>query len=105
MADRIPDPPAINDPTSYKHCHYLPEWLPMFEMQTPKSIWIDKDNLPDNPIDVVMEKLLVFGSEPVIVKDYVKSEKHRWAEACFIPDPSQSREESAARKRACAKIS
>jgi len=26
------------------------------------------------------------GSGPAIVKDYVKSRKHEWDEACFIPD-------------------
>ncbi|MBS2008518.1 MAG: ATP-grasp domain-containing protein [Cyanobacteria bacterium SZAS TMP-1] len=78
----------INDPESYKHCHYLPEWLHIFDGQTPQSVWLDKASLSDNLIDAVMDKLVVFGSSPVIVKDYVKSEKHRWDEACFIPDPS-----------------
>lgn len=34
--------------------------------------------------------LQVFGSKPVIIKDYVKSEKHYWNEACFIPDASNT---------------
>jgi len=32
-----------------------------------------------------MELLAPFGDVPVIVKDYVKSQKHSWKEACFIP--------------------
>jgi hypothetical protein len=32
-----------------------------------------------------MEILRPFGDRPVVVKDYVKSRKHEWAEACFIP--------------------
>jgi hypothetical protein len=35
-----------------------------------------------------MEKLKIFGSQPVILKDFVKSEKHHWKEACFIPNSS-----------------
>jgi hypothetical protein len=29
-----------------------------------------------------------FGSNPIIVKDYVKSRKHEWDEACFISSAS-----------------
>ena len=32
-----------------------------------------------------MEALAPFGDAPVVVKDFVKSRKHEWAEACFIP--------------------
>jgi hypothetical protein len=31
-----------------------------------------------------MEALTPFGDAPVIVKDFVKSRKHEWVEACFI---------------------
>src|SRR5258708_22976030 len=33
----------------------------------------------------VMNALSVFGSAPILVKDYVKSQKHYWYEACYIP--------------------
>ena len=78
----------INDPGSYRHCHYLPEWYPLMEAQTPQSVWLDMVRSSDDWMNAVIEKLLVFGSDPIIVKDYVKSEKHHWVEACFIPDPS-----------------
>jgi hypothetical protein len=32
-----------------------------------------------------MDLLSPFGVGPVIVKDFVKSQKHAWSEACFIP--------------------
>jgi hypothetical protein len=35
-----------------------------------------------------MDLLRLFGDRPVIVKDYVKSRKHEWAEACYIPSAS-----------------
>jgi len=78
----------INNPLGYKHCHYLPEWYHLLESQTPASIWMSEKGLSEQPLNNTLEKLSAFGSNPVIVKDYVKSEKHRWAEACFIPDAS-----------------
>jgi hypothetical protein len=36
----------------------------------------------------IMGLLRPFGSTSVIVKDFVKSRKHEWAEACFIPSAS-----------------
>jgi hypothetical protein len=72
-----------NDPTAYKHCHYLPESYSIIEACTPKSVW-----LPITlPVDFerVMDVLRPFGPTPVIVKDYVKSQKHYWYEACYIP--------------------
>ena len=43
----------------------------------------------------MLETLRAFGEASVIVKDWVKSQKHRWDEACFIPN---ARDESAVRR-------
>jgi len=59
----------INNPTEYKHCHYLPESYDISE-------------------NSILESSNEFGNKPIIVKDYVKSEKHNWNEACFIPNAS-----------------
>ena len=32
-----------------------------------------------------MEAADAFGPAPVLIKDYVKSRKHEWDEACFVP--------------------
>lgn len=80
----------INDPESYKHCHFLPEAYSLIEPLTAKSIWIKMDS--QFSLDSVMEKLKPFGSRPVILKDYVKSQKHYWNEACFIPSASNRAE-------------
>lgn len=76
----------INDSASYRHCHYLPESYPKIEGQTPRSVWLPVTGEPS--FDEIMEMLRVFGSAPVIVKDFVKSRKHEWGEACFIPSAS-----------------
>ncbi len=74
----------INSPEEYKHCHYLPESYSIVSEVTPKSVWTE--NVSDEAgLKVMIE---TFNGSPVIVKDYVKSEKHNWEEACYIPDTS-----------------
>lgn len=76
----------INNPAAYRHCHYLPESYSIIEGQTPRSVWMKVTG--DVSFDQVMELLRPFGSAPAIVKDFVKSRKHEWAQACFIPSAS-----------------
>lgn len=71
----------INDPDQYRHGHYLPENYPVIEGHTPRSVWLTDDL----GIDRIMDALAAFGNAAVIVKDFVKSRKHEWTEACFIP--------------------
>ncbi|HEX5548414.1 MAG TPA: ATP-grasp domain-containing protein [Ktedonobacterales bacterium] len=73
----------INDPAAYRHCHYLPEWYPLFEGETPRSVWLHSGNEPS--MDEIHQALQPFGARPVIVKDFVKSRKHEWESACYIP--------------------
>lgn len=73
----------INDPDQYRHVHHLPESYPVIRDHTPKTVWTT--NGPSFELNSLMELLAPFGDAPVIVKDYVKSQKHRWEEACFIP--------------------
>lgn len=73
----------INNPESYQHCHELPESYDAIEAHTPRTIWLPGGR--EIEIERIMRALRVFGDRPVIVKDYVKSQKHAWAEACYIP--------------------
>jgi hypothetical protein len=75
----------INSPDQYRHCHYLPESYSIIEAHTPRTVFLPYE---DFSIDRVMELLIPFGTAPVILKDYVKSQKHKWAEACFITSSS-----------------
>jgi hypothetical protein len=73
----------LNTPRAYRVCHLLPESYPWIAGHTPKSVWTP---LAGNDDLAQLAALLVpFGHGPVVVKDYVKSQKHYWAEACFIP--------------------
>jgi ATP-grasp domain, R2K clade family 3 len=73
----------INSPAAYLHCHYLPESYKVLQGRTPVSAWLRAG--PDAPLDQIMEVLAPFDARPVVVKDFVKSRKHEWADACYIP--------------------
>jgi hypothetical protein len=73
-------------PDGYQKAHELPGWYDTFAGVTPASVW-----LPLSPGDVpkperLAELVRPLPSGPAIVKDYVKSRKHQWHEACFVPD-------------------
>jgi hypothetical protein len=74
----------INDPEQYRHGHHLPENYPVIRGHTPRSVWVTGDR----SMDRIMEVLATFGDAPVVLKDFVKSRKHEWAEACFMPSAS-----------------
>lgn len=76
--------PLLTSPASYADAHELPGWYPVFEGSTPESVWV-----PGLPVDygqVAAAARELGGRGPAIVKDYVKSRKHEWAEACYVPD-------------------
>ena len=75
----------INSPAEYKHCHYLPDSYEIIESKTPKSNWTTKLDY-DNVFKLTQE----FGENSIVVKDFLKSEKHNWEDACFIPNASDS---------------
>lgn len=77
----------INTAYQYKYTHHLPESFSIIEAYTPRTIWMPTDGkyLEYEPI---MESLQSFGDHPLILKDYVKSEKHYWFDACYIPSAS-----------------
>lgn len=71
----------INTSAEYKFCHYLPESYHKIASHTPKSNWtIELNN------ETLQTLANEFGENPIIVKDFVKSEKHHWKDACFIPN-------------------
>lgn len=76
----------INTPEEYETCHYLPLSYQYIRGLTPQTNWMVIDE------DINFEKIFTltdaFKNEPIIVKDFVKSQKHNWEEACFIPNAS-----------------
>jgi hypothetical protein len=79
----------VNTPDAYRHGHHLPESYPVIEGHTPRSVWLPVAGEVDP--ERVMDLLRPFGDTALVVKDYVKSQKHFWEEACFIPPASDRR--------------
>jgi hypothetical protein len=80
----------INQPEEYKHCHYLPEWLAELSNMTPETSVLPMKPGAQLTREQIAQSLSAFGADAAIVKDFVKSEKHHWSEACCIPDASNS---------------
>ena len=68
----------INTPEEYNRYHLLPEWYPEFRDDTIESVWTDSTEI-ERIRDLFKRKEGAF-----IVKDYVKSRKHEWYDACYI---------------------
>jgi len=76
----------INSPKEYAKYHLLPGWYSDFEGLTPFSVWNKSRDIGD-----ALE--LTEGLEGAfVVKDYVKSRKHEWYDACFIKDIKDEKE-------------
>ncbi|HZN61018.1 MAG TPA: ATP-grasp domain-containing protein [Planctomycetota bacterium] len=76
----------VNEPAAYSYAHELPNWYPDFTDVTPRTVIVPLGGPPD--FAAILMALRDFGNSPVVLKDYVKSQKHYWNEACFIPDAS-----------------
>src|SRR5690242_817971 len=70
----------VATPEQYAQAHYLPNAYALIQGQTPESVWVEAKDVAG-----AWEKYKQIGQPPAIVKDFVKSAKHRWNEACFIP--------------------
>jgi uncharacterized protein CbrC (UPF0167 family) len=80
---RLPDVDDDQLAGQCRHAHHLPESYTVIGEHTPKTVWSTSGSAFE--LAAVMELLAPFGDGAVIVKDYVKSQKHRWADASFIP--------------------
>jgi hypothetical protein len=76
----------INNPREYKFCHYLPESYETIKDFTPKTRF--KELKSKFNIEDFQNEINQFGDKAIVIKDYVKSQKHYWNEACFIPNAS-----------------
>ncbi|HWU08758.1 MAG TPA: ATP-grasp domain-containing protein [Streptomyces sp.] len=77
----------LTDACAYRTAHELPGWYEAFRGLTPRSVWhalSAEEPLPDPCLWPDIAGAL--GSGPGIVKDFVKSRKHEWHEACFVPE-------------------
>lgn len=76
----------INAPEEYTNCHYLPESYQFIKGLTPLTTWLEVTSAID--FEQIYQAVEIFKDNAIIVKDYVKSQKHNWDEACYIPTAS-----------------
>ncbi|MFI6156472.1 ATP-grasp domain-containing protein [Kitasatospora sp. NPDC051170] len=77
----------LTSPAGYRTAHELPGWYGVFEGATPPSAWIPYgDGAAPGTQELAAAVARLGGSGPAIVKDYVKSRKHEWHEACYVPE-------------------
>lgn len=84
----------INTEHQYINCHWFPSSYnySAIRKNTPKMVFIPKREFELSEIRSYVKPLLKsYGTKcPIIIKDYVKSEKHFWNEACFCPDANDT---------------
>lgn len=80
----------IHSPEQYRLLHHLPESFHHIAHVSPRAVWLPAGTPAELDRGEVRAVLASFGEGAVVVKDYVKSRKHEWAEACFIPDASDT---------------
>ncbi|MFE9722605.1 ATP-grasp domain-containing protein [Streptomyces sp. NPDC005794] len=77
----------LTDASAYRTAHELPGWYEVFTELTPRSVWRSLSAGEVVPDPSVWSDLAGdLGPGPGIVKDFVKSRKHEWLEACFVPE-------------------
>ncbi|MFI6874371.1 ATP-grasp domain-containing protein [Streptomyces sp. NPDC050400] len=80
----------LTDARQYGRAHELPGWYEQFAAVTPASVWLPAEPGRTPPPARLAALAAPLGPGPVVVKDYVKSRKHEWHEACFVPDASDT---------------
>jgi ATP-grasp domain, R2K clade family 3 len=80
----------LTSPEHYRRAHELPGWYEVFAELTPRSVWLPA--APGKPPGAAELAALTepLGGGPVVVKDYVKSRKHEWHEAAYVPESADT---------------
>jgi len=73
------------DSEQYRKAHELPGWYSIFRSHTAPSVWLTAPGT-----EGVLELVKTLPPGPAVVKDWVKSMKHYWDEAAYIPDVRDS---------------
>ncbi len=68
-------------PERYRAAHELPGWVDLAVGLTADTVWA-----PGLELSVLDALAFRLGSGPAVLRDFVKSAKHHWDEAVFVPD-------------------
>ncbi|MFI9723131.1 ATP-grasp domain-containing protein [Streptomyces sp. NPDC052396] len=80
----------LTSPESYRRAHELPGWYGTFAELTPRSVWLPAEPGTAPAGGTLAAAAAGLGAGPAIVKDYVKSRKHEWDTACYVPSLSDT---------------
>jgi ATP-grasp domain, R2K clade family 3 len=72
----------LNAASDYSEAHYLPNAYAKIAAHTARTAWVEGNSLED-AWNLYQNEGFCEGD--AIIKDYVKSAKYRWREACYIP--------------------
>lgn len=75
----------VNAPDQYQTCHHFDGWYETLEERTPRSAWVEGRDV-EGAVRLVEE-----FDGPCVVRDFVKSRKHEWGDACFVESPADAR--------------
>lgn len=67
-------------PSSHAEASYLPLWAPQLGDRTPTSVWTESED-PTEAWEAAQD----LGPPPWIIKDHLKSARHWWDRACYVP--------------------
>ncbi len=73
----------VSSAAEYAEVTYFPNYYPKIRDFSPRAEWTET---PDTFLAWNLSRKL--GDGPFVLKDHVKSAKHRWHQACFVPQGS-----------------
>ncbi len=73
----------VSSAAHYAEVTYFPNYYPKIRDFSPAAVWTDT---PDSFLAWTLARKL--GDGPFVIKDHIKSAKHLWHEACFVPKGS-----------------
>ncbi|MFI7324947.1 ATP-grasp domain-containing protein [Streptomyces rubiginosohelvolus] len=83
----------LTDAVGYRRAHELPGWYEEFDGLTPRSVWCATvPGAPPPSAGELAGLAAPLGPGPGVVKDFVKSRKHEWHEACYVPELGDRRQ-------------
>jgi len=78
----------LTTPAEYTSCHHAPDSYAALAEWMPRTAWLERADLDDHARRRAL--LAAFQDQPLVIKDWVKSQAGYWREACYIPDASDA---------------
>ena len=81
----------LTSPEDYQWSYDFPQWYAEMKDYTPASLLYTAEEVRTLGLEKIAEQLREkLGTRPLILKDWLKSRKDKWADACFIKDASDT---------------